>query len=171
MLLGGMKQAPVTCHAGLFLAPQMVGEALKGGRLLAAVAARCGIVATPPHGPLDWPGAMLNKLFDDKADICRSQGSRWYDTLLRRLHAAADSPSYITTLRLGSRAAMLAFCGAVQAASPIGSYITPTPGARCNCLNVRLWQMISHHTLSETCTVLRRGILPALCRCYGRIRG
>lgn len=24
---------------------------------------------------------------------------------------------------------MLAFCGAVQAASPVGSYITPTPGA------------------------------------------
>ena len=36
--------------AGLFLAPQMVGEALKGGRLVAAVADRCGLAASPPHG-------------------------------------------------------------------------------------------------------------------------
>ena len=36
----------------------------------------------------------------------------------------------ITALQLGSRARMLAFCAAVQAASPVGSYITPTPGAQ-----------------------------------------
>lgn len=82
--------------AGLFLAPQTVGESLKGGRLLAAVATRCGLAAAPPH--------------------C--------------LDGLPAPPSAITSLRLGSRERMLAFCAAVQRASPVGSYITPTPGVR-----------------------------------------
>lgn len=36
--------------AGLFLAPQMVGEALKGGRLIAEVMSRAGYPCTPMHG-------------------------------------------------------------------------------------------------------------------------
>jgi cystathionine beta-lyase family protein involved in aluminum resistance len=60
VLLGRHEAGTSTCHAGLFLAPQMVGEAIKGGRLLAAVAARCGMAASPPHGILDRLGAMLN---------------------------------------------------------------------------------------------------------------
>ena len=55
-----LEAGRLTCRAGLFLAPQMVGEALKGGRLLAAVAARCGIAALPPHGPLEQLGAPLD---------------------------------------------------------------------------------------------------------------
>lgn len=112
-------------RAGLFLAPQTVGEALKGGRLLAAVASRCGILASPP--------LQLNEL--------------------------PDPPSYITALRLGSREAMLAFCGAVQAASPMGSYITPTPGDHTiepalpgpvqNCYDVcRAWATEREHRQS-----------------------
>jgi len=81
---------------GLFLAPQMVGEALKGGRLIAAVASRCGLRATPEYDPTN---------------------------------AMPVPPSFITALHVGSAQRMLAFCAAVQAASPVGSYITPTPGA------------------------------------------
>ena len=36
--------------AGLFLAPQMVGEALKGGRLIADVMSRAGYPCTPMQG-------------------------------------------------------------------------------------------------------------------------
>lgn len=39
-----------------------------------------------------------------------------------------DVLSYITAVRLGSRERMVAFCQAVQACCPVGSYIQPTPG-------------------------------------------
>jgi len=38
---------------GLFLAPQMVGEAIKGGRLVAEVMHRRGFAVVPPPGPCD----------------------------------------------------------------------------------------------------------------------
>lgn len=77
--------------AGLFLGPQMVGEALKGGRLVARVM---------------------------EGECCR-------------VHPPAGSqacPSFITAVEVGSRERMIAFCKAVQRASPVGSYIEPTPG-------------------------------------------
>lgn len=83
--------------AGLFLAPQMVGEALKGGRLVASVMAAEGFEVVPPPGPV-------------------------------RTHA------FITAVVLGSRERMLAFCGAVQRCSPVGSYIQPVPGAPPTCV-------------------------------------
>lgn len=73
--------------AGLFLGPQMVGEALKGGRLIARVMEAEGY----------------------------------------RVHLPA-SPSFITPVEVGSRERMVAFCKAVQRASPVGSYIEPIPG-------------------------------------------
>ncbi len=42
-------------RVGLFLAPQMVGEALKGGRLVAAVMVAAGFGAAPPPGPVVAP--------------------------------------------------------------------------------------------------------------------
>lgn len=75
------------------MAPAKVGEALKGGRVIAHAAAAAGLAATPR------------------------------DSALVR-------PSFITAVRLGSAAAMQAFCGAVQRNSPVGSYIRPEPGAR-----------------------------------------
>lgn len=88
------QKALVGVAPGLFMAPQSVGESLKGGQLVAAVASSCGLTATPAH----------------------------------TVSSVAVTPSFITALRLGSRARMLAFCAAVQAASPVGSYVTPTPG-------------------------------------------
>ncbi|KAL3147567.1 hypothetical protein ABBQ38_014620 [Trebouxia sp. C0009 RCD-2024] len=76
---------------GLFLAPQMVGEALKGGRLIAEVMSRAGYPCTPKPG-------------------------------LPTTH------SFITAVHLGSPAKMTAFCRAVQACCPVGSYIQPIPG-------------------------------------------
>lgn len=46
-------------HAGLFLAPQMVGEALKGGRLVAEVMTREGYKVTPPAGSRQQPRSFI----------------------------------------------------------------------------------------------------------------
>lgn len=76
---------------GLFLAPGLVGECLKGGRLVAAVLSRLGFVAVPGPG-MD------------------------------------HTPSVITSVRLGSRDRMVAFCKGIQKRCPVGSYIEPIPG-------------------------------------------
>jgi Methionine gamma-lyase len=68
-----LEAGRLSCRAGLFLAPQMMGEALKGGRLLAAVAARCGIAASPPHGLLDRLGAVFNSLPIEAGLTCPDQ--------------------------------------------------------------------------------------------------
>ena len=77
--------------AGLFLAPQMVGEALKSGRLIAQAMTAAGCEVVPSPG---MPEVL----------------------------------SYITAVQLNSRERMVAFCQAVQACCPVGSYIQPTPG-------------------------------------------
>ena len=80
------------CHiAGLFLGPQMVGEALKGGRLIARLMEKEGYRVHPPTG---MPAGH----------------------------------SFITAVEVGSRERMIAFCKAVQRASPVGSYFEPAPG-------------------------------------------
>ncbi len=77
----------------------MVGEALKGGRLVAAVmVAAAGFEAKPAPSPVVAPG---------------------------RQHA------FITAVELGSRERLLAFCAAVQRCSPVGAFVEPVPGARC----------------------------------------
>jgi cystathionine beta-lyase family protein involved in aluminum resistance len=76
---------------GLFLAPQMVGEALKGGRLAAEVLSREGYTVIPAPG-------------------------------------ACQPWSFITAVELGSPERMQAFCRAVQASCPVGSYVRPIPG-------------------------------------------
>ena len=69
----------------------MVGEALKGGKLIAGVMEAEGYQVHLPTGD-------------------------------------AAGPSFITPVELGSRERMIAFCKAVQRASPVGSYIEPTSG-------------------------------------------
>jgi cystathionine beta-lyase family protein involved in aluminum resistance len=76
---------------GLFLAPQMVGEALKGNHLTAHVLQQLGY----PVNPL--PGAP-------RRDV-------------------------IQAVQLGSPEKIIAFCKAIQAHSPIGSYLSPVPAA------------------------------------------
>jgi len=99
---------------GLFLAPQMVGEALKGGRLVAEVLSAEGMSVYPP----------LQKIRDDDDDASITPPSP----------SSASSPlslplySFITAIELGSRDKMIAFCEAVQRCSPIGSYVLPVPG-------------------------------------------
>lgn len=66
-----------TCQSGSFSALHTVGEALKGGYLLAAVALQCGIAASPAHSYFDRLGAMLNRLLD--GDIHRSHGPRYHN--------------------------------------------------------------------------------------------
>lgn len=69
----------------------MVGEALKGGRLIARLMEKQGYRVHPPTG----------------MPACHS---------------------FITAVEVGSRERMIAFCKAVQQASPVGSYIEPIPG-------------------------------------------
>ena len=45
--------------AGLFLAPQMVGEALKGGRLVAEVMTREGYEVAPAAGGVPCPPSFI----------------------------------------------------------------------------------------------------------------
>ncbi len=75
---------------GLFLAPQMVGEAIKGTHLIAQVFDELGYAVNPlPQAP--------------RRDV-------------------------IQAIRLGTPEKMVAFCKAIQQNSPIGSYLSPTPG-------------------------------------------
>lgn len=76
---------------GLFLAPQMVGEAIKGSHLIAYVGERLDYPVNPPP-------------FLPRRDV-------------------------IQAIQLGSPDKLLAFCRAIQQASPIGSYLEPVPAA------------------------------------------
>lgn len=76
---------------GLFLAPQMVGEAMKCNHLLAHVFDQLGYPVNPaPLSP--------------RRDV-------------------------IQAIQLGSPEKLLAFCRALQGASPISSYLQPVPAA------------------------------------------
>jgi cystathionine beta-lyase family protein involved in aluminum resistance len=76
---------------GLFLAPQMVGEAKKGNHLTAHVMDQLGYPVNPaPFAP--------------RRDV-------------------------IQAIKLGSPEKIIAFCKAIQAWSPIGSYLEPIPSA------------------------------------------
>lgn len=78
-----------TLLQGLFLAPQMVGEAMKGNHLTAYVFHRLGYPVNPlPLAP--------------RRDV-------------------------IQAIQLGSPEKVIAFCRAIQAHSPIDSYLTPVP--------------------------------------------
>jgi cystathionine beta-lyase family protein involved in aluminum resistance len=74
---------------GLFLAPQMVGEAMKGSHLIACVFDKLGYPVNPPP-------------FVPRRDV-------------------------IQAIQLGSPEKLIAFCKAIQAASPVGSYLDPVP--------------------------------------------
>jgi cystathionine beta-lyase family protein involved in aluminum resistance len=74
---------------GLFLAPQMVGEAMKGNHLVAYVLHELGY----PVNPLP---------FAPRRDV-------------------------IQAIKLGSPEKIIAFCKAIQAYSPVGSYLSPVP--------------------------------------------
>ncbi|WP_026174403.1 methionine gamma-lyase family protein [Effusibacillus pohliae] len=76
---------------GFFLAPHIVGEALKGAVYAAAFFERVGLETSP----------------------------RWND-------ARTD---IIQAVKLGSRERLIAFCQAVQAASPVDSHVKPEPWA------------------------------------------
>lgn len=74
---------------GLFLAPQMVGEAKKGNHLTAWVFQQLGYPVNPlPEAP--------------RRDV-------------------------IQAIKLGSAEKVIAFCRAIQQASPVSSYLTPVP--------------------------------------------
>ena len=89
------------------------------------------------------------------------------------------TPSMITAVRLGSRDAMVAFCRGIQLRCPVGSYISPEPGASraavaaCACSKGRrpLERSLdppgcrTHHTpLSEriACFKAPSSLMPAL---------
>lgn len=76
---------------GLFLAPQMVGEAIKSSHLIAGVCSELGYLVNPLP-------------FVKRRDL-------------------------IQAVKLGTPEKLKAFCGAIQAYSPVGSYLEPIPAA------------------------------------------
>jgi cystathionine beta-lyase family protein involved in aluminum resistance len=102
---------------GLFAAPQTTGEALKGGRLVAAVMAREGyrVVPAPPPPP---PSELT---LEGRSGGGGGSGGSSSSHL-------PDPPSMITAVELGTRRRMVAFCRGVQRACPVGSYVLPEPG-------------------------------------------
>ncbi len=86
---GGATFEPRLLFQGFFLAPQMVGEALKGSHLSAYVFDKLGYEVNPlPFAP--------------RRDL-------------------------IQGIKLGSPEKLIAFCRAIQANSPVGSYLDPVP--------------------------------------------
>ncbi|KAJ0046386.1 hypothetical protein Pint_04445 [Pistacia integerrima] len=86
---------------GLFLSPQMVGEAVKGTLLVAEVMASKGYKVQPlPRVPR-------------------------HDTVQAHEHFVGTA---ILAVQLGSREHLLAFCEAVQRSSPVGSFTKPIAG-------------------------------------------
>ncbi|KAJ0103076.1 hypothetical protein Patl1_04555 [Pistacia atlantica] len=86
---------------GLFLSPQMVGEAVKGTLLIAEVMASKGYKVQPlPRVPR-------------------------HDTVQAHEHFVGTAS---LAVQLGSREHLLAFCEAVQRSSPVGSFTKPIAG-------------------------------------------
>jgi cystathionine gamma-lyase len=75
---------------GLFMAPAIIGESLKGAELVAAVMSALGSACNPA--------------------------------------GLAHRTDIIQAVQLGSRSKLVAFCEAVQATSPVNSYVRPVPG-------------------------------------------
>lgn len=88
---------------GLFHAPQVVGEALKGAHLAAQTLGARGYACNPP--PLA-PAAA-------------------HDMAVAALAARAD---IVQAIRLGSRERLIAFCEVVQRFSPISAHVRPVAG-------------------------------------------
>ncbi|XP_022876500.1 uncharacterized protein LOC111394755 isoform X3 [Olea europaea var. sylvestris] len=104
-----------TIFQGLFLSPQMVGEAIKGSFLIAEVMAARGykvqpLCRVPRHD-------TVQDLLSGKTigSTKKSEGLYYFDK--------ADA------IQLGSRERLLAFCEAVQRSSPVSSFTKPIAGA------------------------------------------
>ena len=75
--------SPTPCaspRAGLFMAPQTTGEALKGGRLVAEVLARGGFTVIPAPGLPDTPSMITAVELGSRERMvafCRWGGGRW----------------------------------------------------------------------------------------------
>ncbi|XP_030929548.1 uncharacterized protein LOC115973165 isoform X1 [Quercus lobata] len=91
---------------GLFLSPQMVGEAIKGTFLVAEVMSSKGYKVQP-----------LPRV--QRHDIVQKEKSRYNAKALCNDFQA---------VQLGSRECLLAFCEAVQRSSPVGSFTKPVAG-------------------------------------------
>ena len=113
---------------GLFHAPQVVGEALKGAHLVAHVMTRLGFECNPAAGA-------------PRTDIIQavrvSRHLRQSPPISAHLHQSqpisirfCSSPptSPRSQVRLGQRERVVAFCRAVQLCSPVGAHILPVPG-------------------------------------------
>ena len=122
----------------------MVGEALKGGRLVAAVMEAQGFKATPGSQPSDSaaaPPSFITAVELGSAErmvaFCRAvQRSSPVGAYVQPEPGAPGvahmapcfvqaSNGRITAVELGSTERMDAFCRAVQRSSPVGAYIQP----------------------------------------------
>lgn len=90
---------------GLWLAPHVVGEAMKGGRVVARVMAAEGF----------------------------GRGGGKNDLEIRPPPGSKPPFPFVTCVPLLTAERLVAFCRAVQEGSPVGSFVLPTPGPAAGC--------------------------------------
>ncbi|XP_068661294.1 uncharacterized protein, partial [Aristolochia californica] len=111
---------------GLFLSPQMVGEAIKGGFLIAEVMASKGFNVQPlprvPRHDTVQCGCL------DRLPACQLK-VRWLTTDELKHETSSVTARGCEAVQLGSRERLLAFCEAVQRSCPVSSFIKPVAGS------------------------------------------
>ncbi|KAJ1468219.1 methionine gamma-lyase-domain-containing protein [Baffinella frigidus] len=114
-------------YQGLFNAPNVVGESLKGTALVAEVMAQLGYL--PAHslspslaGVVDF-GAYVRG--PELGPSLTKKGGRFLSNPPR----GGYRTDIISAIQLEERENLLSFCRAVQRNSPVGSYIVPEAGA------------------------------------------
>ncbi|CAM9688999.1 unnamed protein product [Scytosiphon promiscuus] len=121
-------------YQGLFLAPTIVGESLKGAFLLAEVFGGTFGLPTNPPPPLPRapavdgtvaPGGSLTARAAAAAGIARASASNKTNEARGGVGGRTD---IVQALELGDRERLVKFCEAVQLFSPVNAYVRPVPG-------------------------------------------
>ena len=112
---------------GLFLAPTIVGESLKGAFLLAEVfGGTFGLPTNPPPPSIQPPAALGGD--DGEIDILLGAGSTPGVPGIgggNRSDGVGGRTDIVQALQLGDRDRLVKFCEAVQLFSPVNAYVRP----------------------------------------------
>ncbi|CBJ48545.1 aluminium resistance family protein [Ectocarpus siliculosus] len=115
---------------GLFLAPTIVGESLKGAILLAEVfGGTFGLPTNPPPPPppvFDDTAADVNG--DARGATAAAAGGGGSVGAELGGGGAGGRTDIVQALELGDRDRLIKFCEAVQLFSPVNAYVRPVPG-------------------------------------------
>eukprot|EP00752_Nemacystus_decipiens_P015418 g13749.t2 len=110
---------------GLFLAPTIVGESMKGAFLLAEVFGGTFGLPTNPSSPLSPPGGVAALNGGERA---RAEATATATEAGNRGGGVGGRTDIVQALELGDRDRLIKFCEAVQLFSPVNAYVRPVPG-------------------------------------------